>query len=128
MAITWTWGIADTSKPGFIVRKNTENLLPYGTARLAAKADIHPGATLNDTSFSDGNCDGMCIVEIRKGAYTDEELAEIEAKAVAVETNGKSSAVRALAEDDYGIKWRLWVGARPYPEQMYGTPWEEAVD
>ena len=51
-------------------------------------------------------------IELRQGAYTDEEYAAI--------MNGEP----LLSINWYGRKWRAWDGGKPYPEQMLGTEWE----
>lgn len=121
MAITFTWGTNDPTLPSYIVSKVPELRRPYGSPRLVRREElVYP----NGGGVADGAYDGKCCVEIRRGAYTDEELAEINAKAELVSANGKSSAGMALKGADYGIRWRVWSEGWPSDELMASTPWE----
>lgn len=121
MSITFTWGTNDPTVPQYIVSKTSEPKRPYGSPRLVR---INEMEYPDGGGVADGSFDGKCCVEIRRGAYTDEELAEIDAKAELVGTNGKSSAVMALKKSDYGIRWRVWSEGWPSDELMVSTPWE----
>lgn len=117
MAISFTWGQPDGSLPGFLLSKDTSKLIETGTARIAPKNTL--------LKLAGGSYDGKLCVELKRGAYTEEELAEIDAKAQGVDDEGKAPKFMALKEDDYGIKWRLWIGARPTEEQMRATEWDQ---
>lgn len=54
------------------------------------------------------------LVELRPGAFTDEQVEKI-----------KNGALSVLSDVLYGYDWRVWVGW-PTDEQKASTPWEEA--
>lgn len=58
------------------------------------------------------------FIEIKPGAYTDEQMQAI--------MNGEfiHDGHILLSSLDYGKKWRAWDGGKPYAEQMAATEWE----
>ena len=53
------------------------------------------------------------FIEIKPGAYTDEQMQAI-----------MGGETYLLYNVEYGIKWRAWDGGKPYAEQMAATAWE----
>lgn len=106
MSITFTWG-----SPVVRPREDSERI-KGGARGILTKTRVRD---IIDRQLPTA---GIAI-QIRPGAYTDEEWA-----ALAATDNGELTGKHKLPVDDYGIKWRAWAGD-PTPEQLE-MPWEEA--
>lgn len=106
MSITYTWGSP-------VVRPREESEHIEGGARgLLTKDRVY---AIIDRQLPTPHI----VIQIKPGAYTDEEWS-----ALADTANGELTGKHKLPVDDYGVKWRAWVGD-PLPEQL-DMPWEEA--
>lgn len=106
MSITYTWGSP-------VVRPREESEHIEGGARGLLTKDRVRG--IIDRQLPTAGI----VIQIKPGAYTDEEWA-----ALANTADGKLTGTHSLNVNDYGIKWRAWAGD-PLPEQL-AEPWEEA--
>ena len=102
--VTYTWG-----SPVVRPRNGSEKVTDYARG-LVPKEEI---TNIIDRQKSTAHI----VIQIKPGAYTEEEWA-----AMADKTNGVPNGKTVLNVNDYGIKWRAWYGD-PLLEQME-QPWE----
>ena len=122
MAIVFaTWGIAAEGPGAEETRMNAvedaaKGKQPYTPTReelesnwmeLHARGDVIAGRTFVDAVKGS-------LIELKPGAYTDEEVERI-----------RNGDVGLLPEGECCYKWRLWLGGTPSEELKAATPWEE---
>lgn len=106
MSITYTWG-----SPVVRPRKESEHI-EGGARGLMTKDRVKE--IINRQLPTP-----HVVIQIKQGAYTEEEWA-----ALANTIDGKPTGTHSINVNDYGVKWRAWVGD-PTTEQLE-MPWEEA--
>lgn len=99
MAITYTWGQMTVSP-----RENA----PEGSFSHGLVPENSMRAHINEGNFK---ARAGIVIEFKPGAWTDEEIEQINA------------GTKTINISTFGTKWRAWFGD-PSPEEMAAEPWE----